>query len=122
MEAAAMDRERDRARARVVELVDAARVWPRWRRRMGGAAPPRVVRRAAGLGVRPVARALGVDARTMRGWERGDHRPREAATAAAWLDLLDQLEQAVAEAEREHGGAGELPATGTEGGRGAREP
>jgi DNA-binding transcriptional regulator YiaG len=113
-----MDRDRARARGAPAQL-DAARTWARYRRRMASTtAHPRAVRRAAGLARTGVARALGIHERTLRRWESGAHRPREVEQAAEWLDLLDGLEAVLAEAEH----AGALPATGTEGGRGAREP
>lgn len=47
-------------------------------------------REAAGLSLREVAGALGVDPTTLQKWERGDRAPR-GEPAIRWMDLLDQL-------------------------------
>jgi transcriptional regulator with XRE-family HTH domain len=47
-------------------------------------------REAAGLSIRELAAAIGVDAPTLSRWELGRMRPRRAS-ALRWLAILDEV-------------------------------
>jgi DNA-binding transcriptional regulator YiaG len=59
----------------------------------------RGIRERAGVSQRDVARALGVSVMTLNRWERGLSEPK--ARAAAYAELLSQLEDASSGGERD---------------------
>jgi DNA-binding transcriptional regulator YiaG len=72
------------------ELLERARAFGR----LPAPARRRSIRESAGISQREMAEALDVHAMTLNRWERGVVRPR-GMKAAAYLRLLEQLDQAV---------------------------
>jgi transcriptional regulator with XRE-family HTH domain len=61
-------------------------------RRLGREGRGRFLREAAGLSLRDLAHAVGVDVATLSRWERGVARPRHAA-AVRWVAACDEIER-----------------------------
>jgi transcriptional regulator with XRE-family HTH domain len=60
----------------------------------------RLIRLSAGISLREMARAIGVDPSTLLKWERGEHRPTGAA-AERWVDELILLAERKRPRQRE---------------------
>jgi transcriptional regulator with XRE-family HTH domain len=62
-------------------------------RQLGRSGEGRRLREAAGLSLRELADAIGVEPGTLSRWETGRCRPRQRA-ALRWLTILDSLSSA----------------------------
>jgi transcriptional regulator with XRE-family HTH domain len=67
-------------------------------RQLGRSGQGRRAREAAGLSVRELAAAVGVEAGTLSRWETGRCRPR-ADAALRWLTTLDSLASETSEVD-----------------------